>query len=209
MKIQIGNIVMNRTFRYLRPVMREYGPDFLMYYEMMFKVAIGIGDIIIVGSNIKFEKHLFFLVNTRRSRKSFIEALQWIRGHESYEDDYAFDQIHYGFLHMVVLRIPEKYYRTLYHFKMSRYSKMYTEQDIKKWFENREEYKVLTKNKEYRIEFVRSINERFDSQIEAKDFTGELDFPISEEDEFFNFIHRLTSGQYEPDNTENETAAGD
>lgn len=189
MKIQIGQIVLNKTKKYLVPCIKSYGSKFEQEITAITKVGIGIGDIITVESGITFEKHLFILVDTstKPQIKIFNKFLKWIKNQLMYEDDYVFDDVQAGCLHMVIIKFPEKYYKTFETFKVSQFSKMYTKQDLNKFFNQRPEVeRVLIKDNSYKFDFVKSLNKLFETTIQPEDFTGELDFPIRKEEEMFN-----------------------
>jgi hypothetical protein len=198
MKLQVGKILLNRTKKYLTPCIREYGQEFEKRMNGVVKVAIGIGDIITIKSGIRFEKHIFILIDTSpkpqgTGKREFKKFLDWLRDEMMYEDDYVFDDVRKGHLHMVVIKLPEKYYYTYETFRMSQFSKMYDKEDLDKFFNKRPEIKkVLIKDHSYRIEFVKSLNEMFGTTVDPEEFEGELDMPLRKEDEIFNA--HLTNG---------------
>lgn len=187
MKIQIGEIYIskvtnqktvytNKTRKYLLPCLMEYGANFTVKLENVFKIAVGIGDIIISNRGIKHEKHLFILLESNIAPSFFIEFLDWIKKQSMYEDDYVFDNIQKSTAHMVILKLPEKYYSSFETFKLGEYSKMYSKEDINKFFKSNDIKQVLIKDHNYRIRFVGIINRRFKSSIQVSDWEGELDF---------------------------------
>ena len=200
MKIQLGKILMNRTRKYLFPIIKSYGNDFTTVVNSLFKVGIGIGDMIVNKCGIHHEKHLFILVDINVSPVSFLASLNWLKEHPAYEDDYAFDNVKSGRLHMIVIKVPDTYIESLDNFRKSKFSKMYSKEDIVKLFTykgNDEEQKkiyhdvqkVLIHDHNYRIEYAKCIEKEFNipkfspSHIE-KDW--EYEFPIITEEELFN-----------------------
>ena len=102
-----------------------------------------------------------------------------------------YDDVQEGCLHMVVIKFPEQHYKTYETFKVSQFSKMYTKQDVNKFFAQRPEVqKVLIKDNNYKVEFVKSLNKKFETTISPDEFDGELDFPLRKEEEEFN-VHLL------------------
>lgn len=189
MKIQVGEIVINKTKKYLAPCINVYGARFGLEVNTITKVGLGIGDMITVKSGVRFEKHLFILVDvsSKLKQKTFNKFLIWIKDQIMYEDDYVYDDVQEGCLHMVVIKFPEQHYKTYETFKVSQFSKMYTKQDVNKFFAQRPEVqKVLIKDNNYKIEFVKSLNKQFGSTISPDEFEGELDFPVRKEEEVFN-----------------------
>lgn len=206
MKTQVGKICMeavsqqilphsNKTKKYLLPCLTEYGEEFTNKLNGVFKVAVGIGDMIISNRGIKHEKHMFILLDTSIARNFFIPFLDWIRDQEMYEDDYVYGNILISKLHMVIVKLPEKYYDTFETFKLGAYSKMYKKEDIDKLFKNKRSYrKVLIKDHNYKIEFIGELNRTFDltgiHQILPEEYDGEYDLPPDKEEIFNNHIKK-------------------
>ena len=196
MKIQVGEIYMsevtqqkiytNRTRKYLLPCLREYGANFMVRLDNVFKIAVGIGDIVISNRGIKHEKHIFILLESTIAPNHFIEFIEWIRQQSMYENDYVFDNIQKSTSHMVILKIPEKYYETFETFKLGDYSKMYTKAEITAFFKSKPEIKqVLIKDHNYRIRFVGKLNKIWGTSLDPNEWEGELDTKV-DENEIFN-----------------------
>lgn len=198
MKIQIGEIYMdkvgdktlypNKTRKYLLPCFREYGELFITKLNSVFKVAIGIGDIIVENSGRNhFEKHIFILLDTTIAKKFFVDFLEWIKDQPMYEDDYVYDNIQKSTFHMVILTIPEKLLTSFEEFKKGNYSNMFSKEQINVFFELHPEIKkVLIKDHQYRIIFTKKLNRKYNSTVKSEDWEGELDFPPTPETDIFN-----------------------
>lgn len=208
MKIQVGEIKMgkvvnqiiiksesseqvvptSKTTKYLVPCLKEYGPEFTKMLQAVYKIAAGIGDTILINRNIKHEKHVFILLNTAKPiHIHFINFLTWVKNQDYYVDDYVHGDIQKSTFHMVVLKFPEKYYDSFETFKLGKYSEMYKQKDIEKFFENHPTTKdVLIKDHNYRIKFTASLNKMFNSQITPEEYEGELDFKPTDASEIFN-----------------------
>lgn len=188
MKIQLGQpIVMNRTKKYLLPCLKAYGKEFEDYFNSISKVAVGIGDMLLIESGIRYEKHIFILVNTAKNKGFTRKFLSWVRDQDMYEDEYAYDSIHQGNLLMVVIKLPLECYKAAELFKHSQFSKMFTLQDIENYFkEHPETKKVLVKDQDYRVEYAGQLSNEWGTDIDPKELEGELDLPIRKEDETFN-----------------------
>ncbi len=177
----------NKTKKYMFPCLIDYGNTFREKISGAYKVAVGIGDMILKRRNVLYEKHLFVLFNSNVSPNFFKEFLFWIRKQTMYEDDYVFGNVQKSTLHMVVLKLPPQYHTSLEAFKRGEYSKMYSMETISWLFDERsEERKVLIKDKNYRVKFVENLNKIFDCNLVAEDYEGELDFPPKKESEIFN-----------------------
>lgn len=186
MKIQLGTIYMNKTKKYLLPCLREYGEEFTDRITNLFKLAVGIGDFALIDMGIQLDKHVFILIDTNLSRKYFNSTMNWLRIQDFYGFDYPYDDIHTGHLHMIAIKLPEKYYDTFGKFNESHFSEMYKEEDLDNLFQNKEELKVLKKDKDYMVQFVNEVNQIYLTDIDPTEWTGELDFPILLDEEMFN-----------------------
>lgn len=189
---------MNRTRKYLFPVLKGYGSDFSSKINTLFKVAVGIGDIVVDRCGIHHENHLFILVDTLCNTPQFTSLLEDIRRHHSYEDDYVYGNILRSRYHMVVVRIPDSYLNSFRNFKRSKYSEMYNPEDLQKLFcfdspkvtqEYKNVQKVLVRDHNYKFEFAKMVQKEFN----IKDFTPddiddsfELDLQILEREEVFS-----------------------
>lgn len=208
MKIQIGEVEMskvreqqiplqNRTKKYLLPCLKEYGEEFISKINNVFKVAVGIGDIISIQHHIdltpgkevpkpKFERHLFILIDTGIASDHFIHFLDWVKEQSMYVDDYVFDNIQKSQYHMIVIQFPEKYYDSFDTFKKGKYSKMFNTNGYDLFTAYPEIRKILIKDHTYAIKFVKQLNKEFNTTIKPEEWAGEFDFPPNENEEVFN-----------------------
>lgn len=196
MKIQIGKIIMgqvgqklpiqNKTLKYLTPCLKEYGLKFEEMYKSVFKIALGIGDMIIIDQDKKYEQHLFMLIDTRLFPKQFISFLEWVREESFYEDDYVYGNIRVSPCHMIIIKIPPKYTESLTKFNEGKYSEMFSETDIDKLFyKYPDQVKVFKKDNNYKITFVNKLNNMYNSTLPAKEYEGELELPPIKQEEVF------------------------
>lgn len=199
MKIQIGEITLdkvteqkitryNRTRKYLLPVIKEYGDVFMKHLNNVFKVAVGIGDMIVNNrKELAPERHLFILLDSKTAPKYFIQFMKYIKDHHSYVDDYVYDDIQKSTFHMVILKFPERFNDTIKTFKEGKYSKMFDKETLDTFFKkNPEAMKVFIKDRTYIVSFTRKLNRKFNSNINPDEWDGEADLPPTEEMEIFN-----------------------
>lgn len=203
MRIQIGDIFMdnitdngtmpysNKTRAFLLPCLKEYGRVFTHKIDNVFKVAIGIGDVIVKNRGIKYEKHLFILLDSKIAPHHFQSFITWIRDQPMYQDDYVYANITKSTFHMIVLKFPEELYVTFHKFKEGKYSEMFSKEVLPKFFQNFPDVqKVVLKDHDYRIRFVGKLNKLFhlkgDNALAAQDYNGELELPPKDETETFN-----------------------
>lgn len=198
MKIQIGEVCMdkitqqktmytNKTRKYLLPCLKEYGEELINKLNNVFKVAVGIGDIITDDCGFHHEKHIFILLDSNIATSYFIPFIDWIREQPVYEDDYVYANIQKSTYHMVVLKFPEKFYDSFETFKIGKYSKMFDQETIDKFFAKYPKVKkVFIKDHNYKVYFTEKINQRFGTTLKPEDWEGELDFPPTDKTEKFN-----------------------
>lgn len=196
MQIQIGQVLMgkvgqklpiqNKTLRYLTPCLKKYGLEFEQMYSSVFKIALGLGDMIMGDQDKKYEQHLFMLIDTRLFPKNFITFLNWIKDQVYYEDDYVYGDIKKSPCHMIIIRIPEEHTTSLIKFTEGKYSEMFNEKDVNELFNKYpDQTKVFKKDHNYKIKFVRNLNKLFETTVSAKEYDGELELPPKKEEEFF------------------------
>lgn len=215
MKIQIGEVCMDKVSmqtvtirtrdnfeqrvkttkskKYLLPCMRVYGDEFVRKLNSVFKVAVGIGDMVLTNRGKgDYQKHLFILLDSKVCNSFFIEFIEWIRDQYMYEDDYAYDNIMKSSFHMVILRFPTQFYEAFETFKLGEYSKMYDMTTIEKYFSQHHPatVKVLIKDHNYRVIFAKQLNREYHLEgnlaIRPDQCLGELDFPPTAQTEVFN-----------------------
>lgn len=183
-RVTSQKIHMNRSRRYILPCLKEYGDEFVKRIEAVFKIAVGLGDIIV---RKKYERHIFVLMDTTIATRFFIEFLTWIKHQDMYEDDYVFGDMQKSTLHMVVLQFPEPFSHKLEQFWQGHYSKMFSKGEMRKYFSpGNEVIKVLTRDHDYRIAFTQRLNKIFGTSLSPEEYEGELDFRPEESEELFN-----------------------
>jgi hypothetical protein len=176
----------NKTKKYLLPILKFYGADFVLYANNACKVACGIGDSIAEKVGLEYQKHLFIVFNSKIAPEYFIKFLNWIREQPYYTDDYVYGNILKSPFHMVVLEIPLQFNDSFDNFKKGKYSKMYEKKDMDQLFLMHPDLKgVFLRNPEMKMEFLKRVNLDFGTELD--DFEGdfEVDYPISLTEEKF------------------------
>lgn len=199
--IQVGEIKMdkvmnqvhpfkNKTVKYIFPCVKEYGQEFITRIEQVYKIAIGLGDIItrITNKSYAFEKHLFIALDSTIAAPFFKEFIKWIRDQPMYIDDYVYGNIQKSNIHMVVIRLPDTVNgETISLFKNGTYSKMFGKEAIDKFFNNHPKAtKILLKDDGYKLTFAKILKREFGTVVDPEDLTGELDLPPRKDLEIFN-----------------------
>ena len=192
MQIKIGSYYVNKTWRVLFPAIRGHGPDFVTRFNPVFKLAVGVQDYLLKGSDFDTERCLFILCDKKYQTNNFNKFLEWVKFEPIYVTDYCPDaNFTVSRRHMIVIKMPKDFYTAHDSFIKGEYSKMYTEEQIKALFSTevrKNEKKILEKDLSYIPDFIREINKRFNTTLTTSDYdTGELELPPENIEEVFNF----------------------
>lgn len=190
MEIKKGEFYKNRTRQYLLPaIVTELGAVFKQKFNTeIFKVAVGIRDVLLDGTNIlNSKKAIFILVDKTVLTSEFNKFKSWVKYKPYYITDYQYSE----YYHMFVLEIPDNLHESYNKFKKGEYSKMFTDEQLDKYYPNKgETYKVLIKHPTTRKKFLESIRKEYDVDIVESDFiNAEVDYPpkVEEYKEIFNY----------------------
>lgn len=211
MQIQSGKLYENRTWKYLYPCLKHYGPELMNYLTSFFKLGVGIADsnvsvdgnciFILIDTNI----HLANSVEIAKYKSTFSKFLDWVKYQYYYVKDYVYEDLDSGEKHMIVLKLPHKYDISYMSFIKGKYSQMYEQKDINTFFgyitinSNKEAEKkindklditrkILKKDSSYIKTFVDIVNRDFDTDVQVSHFKdAELDYPPKLSEEMFNY----------------------
>lgn len=189
METKVGDkdFIENRTLKYLVPTLIEYGPVFKDKLNSVYKIAVGLGDLIIKEPKESLEYRVFILLKSTVATEYFVNFLDWIREQDYYRDDYVYGDIQKTEYHMVVIAFPETVTHKMSTFLKGKYSELYSKEELEKYFKNRPNaQKVLSKDQSYKVEFVKELNDMFGTTIVPEEYNGELDLPPKRQHEFFN-----------------------
>jgi hypothetical protein len=208
MQIQNGKLYENRTYKYLFPSLKFYGKDLTTYLSSFFKLGIGVND---VNFDTKEASNcIFILFDTTASastgdknnivyKERFSKFIEWLQDKHYYIKDYPYEV---GSKHMIVLELPTNHHSAYLSFINGKYSEMYTDKEINKYFEflkfsskvvEDKHFKrvkntrdILTKDKGYVKDFVDIVNKTFNTNESVIYFENvELDFKPKIEEEVF------------------------
>lgn len=189
MQIQLGRHYVNKTWKYLLPTVKSYGSIFLGKYSSLFKLAAGIYDASFNGKD-EDEKLLFILFDKQVKPALFTNILEHFRYQTYYHSDYAYDDMEDGRMHMVVFKIYEEWHEAYNAFRQGKYSQMYNQTQINFLFRGVDDTSVdvLNRTDAAYERMIQNIKVSFNSNVTKQDLIGnELDFPIEEFKEIFNF----------------------
>ena len=192
MHIEIGKYYVNKTWRFLLPCLRGHGDVFVRKFNPIFKLAVGIHDTLVDGSEISKGRNIYILCDKLTQERLFNEFIEWIRCQEYYVGDYCPDSEIVGSRkQMIVIHIPEMFNDAYDHFLKGNYSVMYLEEELKALFSNTERKKeldILTRNPKIVQDFVKQVNEEFNTSVNSEHFKmAELELPLKKKEEIFNY----------------------
>lgn len=205
-RINTDNTVMNKTRLYLVQQLQHYGNEFVEHIAKSNIVCFAIQD---YGINTtedlrKIESSVYILFdvngnksfgnyeNIHKGRYTFHETLKYYQNHSSYVTDYCYDSNKTGHLHVIVVKLPFPEKMDL--FLKGQYSKLYSEEELSKWFIKHidqveiikgkkiktqiitDQYKVLTHDESYFPTFKEKILAEFGTKLNDGDVIMEYDF---------------------------------
>lgn len=193
MQIEIGKRYVNKTWRFLYPCLRGHGDVFVKKFNPLYKLAVGVSDDIVKGTQYSKERNIFILIDTMFQPKLVQEFLSYITFQPFYKHHYYVDnhELTQARKMMLVLSVPDMFYEAYDNFIIGRYSQMYDTDETKKLFSNidrKKEFDILTKNYSLEDEFIKSVNEEFDTNVYYFDEPiKEYELPLKPSEEIFNY----------------------
>lgn len=193
MQIKIGVRYINKTWRFLYPCLRGHGETFVKKLNPLFKLAVGINDSILSGTDYSKGRNIFILVDTLYQPKQVKDFMDYIvyqpfYRHHFYVNNYDNTQSRKL---MIILTIPDGFENAYDNFILGKYSYMYNNEEIKALFsspERKTEYDVLTLNPQLHDSFIETINKEFNTKISSFDsIIREYELPLKPKEEIFNY----------------------
>lgn len=181
-------IYRNRTLKYLVPIIKTFGENFMILFRMQRWISFGIADF---AMDMNYHIPRLFCLLDIENKYNFDRFLKYIKSTAFYLNDYPFDESK----HMIVLKFPKQ--QAYKYFLDGKYSKMYTEEEMDSFVtktaynqhgENKytDIYSVLSKRKAYEEVFLAQLYEDFGTRAKPiKDF--EYDYPPILQNEIFNY----------------------
>lgn len=189
----------NKTLLYLTPLMKYYGPEFVNTINSLSANGWYAKDILYPNNDAR----LFVTVNIDKTNtNSFNQKLSFLKDKVYFEADYPYDLFDQTMIHVLVMKLPIRFRGAYQHFLNSKYSQMFNDLTIEKFFSYNNQkntkvkaryykaYNVLTQNDDFRLEFEKMINS-YSVHTEGSpivlDHEAELDFLINPKEEFLNY----------------------
>lgn len=181
----------NRTLRYLLPLLKYYGNDFVDRVNTLKIKFCGIGDYAI---NDKVGENMYIVVEII-NQKYFNNFMQFISQKDFFVEDYIFSLRKN--LHCFVIKFP--FPEIVETFLSGKYSEMLSKDDIDRYYQRiykvrgieyyTSVYSILTKREEQKDVFLNTIRQDFGSADIVGDF--EYDYPPILGMEILNYDERL------------------
>ncbi len=194
MDIKIGELYENRTQRYLLPILLTYGESFQVKLNSIFNLAFGIHDTFLDGTEYEKQKLIYILCDKAFQKVKFDNFLNYVKHHEYFVMDYAFDDLEHGRKHMIVVKFPEDFYPAYDKFIEGKYSEMYNDAEIRFYIKPTSPIiQVLKRTNLMKSVFTKKLNKLYGTDITEKDvIEGEMeyDFPYNKSEEIFNYKYR-------------------
>lgn len=188
--------IKNRTQQYLVPTLYDYGKEFTEKMRQFSSPACGIGDMNISDPNLTGDPSIYFLLNIERSQiRRFSYDMLYFRRLPQYANDYPFGELLYSKLHMLVIKIPDRYYDAYYNFLAHKYSKMYNKKEAYRLFLYGPNDPAELKNRKKKALQAVTLDEELKTIIAEEygvnpNIITELDSQWNPKDEIFNYYEQ-------------------
>lgn len=191
MEIEIGKLYENNTWNYLVPCLRYYGNDFLEKFNLVFKLAIGIGDKYLEGSVMEEGRNLYIMIDTMHRKEICEHFFNWIKYQSYYKGEYIPNTSKESLRkQIIILEVPKECHNAYDMFVQSRYSKMYTKDQLDVLFNKpNQSYfkKVLQVHTDLHEPFIKEVNKTFGTNISSfSENIKEVKLPLIEKEEVFH-----------------------
>lgn len=209
----------NKTNLYLYSTINKFGKTFLLEYMELSNYNRGTVGASVISCNIldviytrakrkkieDIEEHIYIVfdikgykigdqhVNSKEGSTRFLRFLKFARTNSHFVDDYWVGKGQ----HCIVFKVPSKFTNAYRNFLVSRYSKMYTTEDltelkfpatfkIKGKVKRNASYLVLTKNEDAKVVLKKAIYDSYGVECLPEN-PMEYDVPWNPDDEILNY----------------------
>lgn len=190
---QTGKIVKNRTLSYLVPALGYYGPIFKTKMSSLPTKAFGIGDNDLKDvPHLNNRKSIFILYDTSVRDRVTESIIDWFKNQEYYVDNIPFKSVNDPY-YILIIDFPQHMEDAYDKFLEGKYSKMYADNEVIKYFHVNSHAKaisVLKKTKPGAINHIAKIKEDYNVILTESDLikeNHEYDYPFNPKEEIFNY----------------------
>jgi hypothetical protein len=193
MEIKIGNIYVNKTWRFLVPTLQGYGNVLIRKLNLVFKLAVGIHDSYLDGADMTNGRNIYILLDKKHQPKDFEKFMEYIRCQEYFKGEYCPDEnVTTSRRHTIILEIPERFNHSYDNFLLGKYSEMYTKEEINLIFTHQSgnNYEILSKTGEIAFnKHKEGVDLEFNVESNLDNLrAGEWELPLKKTEEIFNYI---------------------
>lgn len=176
----------NKTFEYLTPLLRSY-PNIISKLNNLSVIAYCIGDY--------FDKEnttpsFYIMIDSEYKKDDFFKFINFLEDTNYFIKYYN----HSVNIYVIVIKILEEHQNAYYKFKESKYSKMFTKDEISTYFDNtprRKTYEKLRKSEKGKQLYLDLLVNEYNIDLETEDIEHheEYDLPleVSMSYEIFNY----------------------
>lgn len=194
MIIKIGHLWQNSTLRFLAPGLRTYDSVFNLKINQLQLLAMGIFDQQLSGNPFFVNKPYLYIVydeafNPRQTRG----IIDWLKYQPYYVENYSYDTSRtVNRFKVIVIEYPLK--ETYNHFLNSKYSLMYTKEQIDKFFtgiQHNYARSVFFKSSEMKSKHKSLIKDLYGVELTEEDMNQvgyEVEMPFTPDKEILNFV---------------------
>lgn len=191
MNIKIGQLYVNKTWRFLIPCLEGYGKVFEDNFNTVFKLAVAIHDSYLDGASITNGRNLYIMLDKKCRPKEYLKFMEYIKYQDCFKGEYCPDgDILTSRKNVIILEVPKIYNNAYDNFLKGKYSEMYSEEKVDLFFNTtnrQEDFKILTKHQDAIINFKSKIDNLFKVDSDINEIKkGELELPLSKTEEIFN-----------------------
>lgn len=206
-EILFDKVKVNRTYKYLLPCLYDANTEYAKRLKSLYKYQVGLFDYanVLNNGNITYKKCVAIVFDTNKylsnvspTKKKIIKnsfyiknTINFFRKCDNYVKDYPFHDPRNNDLHILVLKIPEKYYLSYSKFIQSEYSRMYDNSQMELFTMDNRTIKILKKDESIYKEVANSFRKEFGNINvninNLKEFDFPLTFKLSEEIVNFDF----------------------
>lgn len=178
-----GKSYINNTYLYIYPCLLEHGSELMLRMRRFYKLGFAIGD---DYDTLPFGDYLYIVFdNTERRpnyQEDFLRFLEWVRQGDYYKKDYTYSEQ----AHVLVLKLPERYYDLAHRLMDSEYRNIYSEEDLKSYYDIRyisttpelkeKVLSVIRGDKKYFPTFVKEVNAKFATDFSEHELSHIKDY---------------------------------
>lgn len=180
-----GKSIINNTYLYIYPCLLEHGTELMLRMRRFYKLGVAVGD---DYDTLPFGEYVYIVFdNTERRiryQEDFRDFLTWVRQATFYEKDYTYSEQ----AHVLVLRLPDKFYDLPAKLVESKYGNIYTKDEMQRFYNEKyisitpelktKVVSVIGRNKNYFPTFVKEVNKRFATDFSEHELSHIEDYEL-------------------------------